>query len=94
MNHTPGPWVGIVQSVGNMPKDEYIAIEDLSRKKYIAEIPGNWEQDQANACLITAAPEMLKLLREATQNAKRIGCTGAWLLIALRVIAEAEGRAK
>lgn len=48
---------------------------------------------KANAVLMAEAPELLRLLKEATKDSKRIGTTGAWLLEALNAIAKAEGRA-
>lgn len=59
--HTPGPWVvdgrrgGVWQGKVDRINGLRIAVVDLS--------VGREEEDQANACLIAAAPELLEALR-------------------------------
>lgn len=69
MSHTPGPW-----KVGAVPGNTGKAREILSASRCIAWTASTWDddmgdvvtaEDDANACLIAAAPDMLKALQLA-----------------------------
>lgn len=97
VSHTPGPWrvedVGIDDSIAIMsgPAAEYrwlaTASPDPSRGI-------DWDQTQANARLIAAAPELLRELKElmALVAAEYPQQQRVWLANALAAIAKAEGR--
>lgn len=62
--HTPGPW----QCYADVPSTDpnWHIVTDVSRTRVLANVhiePGN-ATDSANARLITAAPELLKALRD------------------------------
>ena len=67
--HTPGPWDR--QNKGNVigpsARHEVVAGINKDGSKYlptICRMPGLSDEDYANACLIAAAPDLLKACRE------------------------------
>ena len=87
MNDTPYPWK--VHDLGSDVETPRFTIDAHDNQ-------GPWLVASVtrpnDAHLISAAPELLKLLKEAVEASKRIGTTGSWLLESLNAIAKAEGR--
>lgn len=85
--HTPGPWR--VQTVN---KKRSVTITSLVCG--IATVNANLDRE-ANAHLIAAAPELLRVLKAALQQSGCDGdlCMHQWHEDARKVIDEAEGRA-
>ena len=77
MKHTPGPWVyinldgengGIGGLINTLPEsDDHRAIADLWRRNEGTTMS---EEDEANAHLIAAAPDMYEALKAATSVLK------------------------
>ena len=69
--HTPGPWSSV----------KYTGIIADSKNMRIARADsgGPAEVDEANACLIAAAPELLAALKEFVADIEAIDETGACL---------------
>lgn len=70
MKHTLGPWV-VEQPKGNLTA---WAIESATRHPvaWIAQTIGNNQEENANARLIAAAPDLLEALHLLTQAAKEL----------------------
>ena len=100
--HTPGPW----QFYADLPSTEpnWHIVTNASRMRVLANVhiePGN-AMDLANACLIAAAPDLLKALRALFDDYKALadsGDAGFWKLEetpegqqALAAIARATGK--
>jgi hypothetical protein len=101
-NHTPGPWR---RNVAGHNEDSWRIVSESKATGYIAFIPPEHEDAEANSRLIAAAPDLLAALRAAVEY---LGCAlaGANLKAtgydreagveeyqaALAAIAKAEGR--
>jgi hypothetical protein len=89
--HTPGPWqiaIGryILAKVGP-PRHERCTLEIAVMSK-----DDDWEEEQqANARLITSAPDLLDALKELVAKAEQTGCVGAYWDTARAAILKAEG---
>lgn len=68
MKHTPGPW----QTSKLGPSSDGSQREMISNGRFIAEVATSDEQQQANARLIAAAPELLENLIGVTKALSRL----------------------
>ena len=58
--HTPGPWMaGIRLTGGQLPIEQ-----ETNASMHVAMVNGRAGEQEANACLIAAAPELLEALQE------------------------------
>jgi len=96
--HTPGPWTADVGQFG-LTDAASVFVENEPDASLIADCtdfdgPRSVEECQANALLITAAPEMLAALKIVERD--RLNCNGRVLEIHAQIIraaiAKAEGR--
>ena len=62
-SHTPGEWKALHDFDG-----DYAIFGGLSGKVHIATTNADYPEDQANACLIAAAPQMLEALELLVNN--------------------------
>lgn len=84
---TPGPWAisGIHHSIGIAPDD--------GKSDGIATVFGCGPKAEANARLISAAPELLQVAKDYVLLCQLHGMEGAVLKSALSAIAKAQGEA-
>lgn len=95
MGHTEGPW-----HVAYFEDENAAVIVTAEGDGRIAEIRGNVPEEDANARLIAAAPDMLAALQDACKTLETVHLHGradegeAWarLVYARAAIAKAEGR--
>ena len=94
--HTPGPWQFYVDTPSTEPN--WHIVTNASRMRVIANIhiePGN-AMDEANAQLISSAPDLLEALKDVLRIARTasIGVTVNKVRLerAEKAIAKAEGR--
>lgn len=100
--HTPGPWIGAGPSFGDpLPRYTTVIVTEWeeSDNLVICELPFNHHDDEneANARLIAAAPELLEALKALIENVGSCICYDesereckAWAM-AEAAIAKAEG---
>ena len=62
--HTPGPWESYSQRKDNGPEYGFMISSSTDKDAdWLCEVNGNFEQDEANAHLIKASPELLEALK-------------------------------
>jgi len=90
--HTPGPWTVTMENRGAIPEHfRPYSILDASGERIIARLPdGRAPEDTSNACLIAAAPQMLKALETILNEFDRQDPTPGFVL-AMAAIKAARG---
>lgn len=95
--HTPGPWA---YATGPSLKGRYHTVEDADENMVCECYEGTEETDEANARLITAAPELLEALEAVIAAKDQFDKDGtfdldqdAWEASARAAIAKARGEA-
>lgn len=61
-NHTPGPWSVVLKGIGRSVRVS-ISASIKERTVYVAETIGGLDEEESNARLIAAAPELLEALK-------------------------------
>lgn len=91
MAHTLGPWKAVRSDPAEGFDVWWIEGNDSgNNRKNIADVPGGHDPaNQANAALISAAPDLLAAAKEALKRIRNIGGEDAALVFA---IAKAEGK--
>ena len=82
--HTPGHW----------KKEGSTILQDITNKEVCKMLGKNEETQNANARLISAAPDLLQVARDYVLLCQLHGMEGAVLDSALSAIAKAEGKTK
>ena len=86
--HTPGPWIALESDSTTMYVDDAFGF-DGGRDYYLAEIRhGDPVELKANARLISAAPDLLELVKTANHGTKGAH-TAMWQTAARAAIAKA-----
>lgn len=94
MKHTTGPWIAIPRNIEG--KILILSPDRPSKRKRVAQVDArnNWDEQQANANLIAAAPELLEALKLFSKQWEDFqhGDVGAAYEKAKQAIAKAEGK--
>jgi hypothetical protein len=91
MKHTPGPWSLCKHEKDRTAPEFYAVVEQEGCIVAEAHHAGlEWEEYEANALLLAAAPDLLQALKHIMNNAP--APVGGAKLMAERAIAKAEGK--
>lgn len=82
--HTPGPWIWDIHG------EEVVVANE--RLEPVASLPEQWDNQEANARLIAAAPELLTELQECVEYIKAHGGPRSLVGLAEKAIAKAKGQ--